>query len=113
MNRKKLLITISHLLAIIMLFSVLGFTQGTAQLIATGTLTKLGDNSYQATVSVRNTGTGTAQNVVLGSASLGAAVGTAVPQSIGSIPPGGMASATINFAATAGNSGAMVAERFA
>ena len=87
MKRERLLINVSHLLALIMLFSV--FAQGTVQFITTATLTKLGDGGYQATVNVRNNGNGTAEEVVLSTATLGAAAGTPAPQAVGSIPARG------------------------
>jgi hypothetical protein len=87
-------------------------TAGSVQLISTATLTKLGDGSYQATVKVSNRGTGTAQNVWLNNASLGAGAGSVVPQSLVNIPPGGYAITTVNFPASAGNSGTMVIEKY-
>jgi hypothetical protein len=63
-------------------------------------------------VKVANQGTGTAQNVVLGGATLGAASGSPIPQSLANIPPGGYAITTVTFPASAGNSGAAVAERY-
>jgi hypothetical protein len=85
---------------------------GTVQLVASATLTKLGDGSYQAAVKVSNQGKGTAQNVSLNSATLGSAAGAPVPQSLINIPPGGYATTTVTFPASAGASGAMVAERY-
>jgi hypothetical protein len=95
MKPEKLLINVCHLLAVIMLFFVFAETasaQGTVQLITTATLTKLGDGSYQATVYVSNNGTGSAQNVVFSTASLGSAAGTSALQAVGNIPAGGVAS---------------------
>ncbi len=85
---------------------------GQIQLVSTATLTKLGDGSYQATVKVSNRGAGTAQNVWLTNASLGAGAGSVVPQSLVNIPPGGFATTTVNFPASAGASGAMVIEKY-
>jgi predicted extracellular nuclease len=85
---------------------------GSVQLITTATITKLGDGSYQATVKVFNRGTGTARNVQLTGATLGAASGSAVPQSLVNIPPMGFAITTVNFPTGAGASGAMVIERY-
>jgi hypothetical protein len=85
---------------------------GTVQLIASATLTKLGSGDYQAVVKVSNLGKGTAQNVRLTSATLGSAAGSPVPQSLINIPPGGYATTTVTFPASAGSSGAMVAERY-
>src|SRR5579862_6459958 len=114
MKGKKLLINASRLLAISMLFSVLGaaFAQVPVTLVTTATLTALGDGSYQATVYVSNNGTSTAQNVVFSTASLGSAVGTPAPQAAGDIPSGGVASMVFTFPASAGASGAAVVERY-
>ena len=69
--------------------------------------------SYLATVTVTNTGTGTAQNVVLTSAVLGSASGTPGSQPLISIPPsGGIAVATVAFPASAGAPGAAAVEKF-
>jgi hypothetical protein len=90
-----------------------GVVSGAVQLIATATLVKNGDGSYKATVVVTNNGTGTAQNVQLTVATLGAASGTSLPISLGNITPGGgSAVTTVNFPASAGASGAAVIEKF-
>jgi hypothetical protein len=87
--------------------------QGTVQIATTATLVRLGDNSYQATVKLVNNGTGTAQNVTLTAATLGAATGTPIPQLVGNIAPnGGFAFTTVNFPATAGAPGTLVLERY-
>jgi GH35 family endo-1,4-beta-xylanase len=98
----------------IMLFSVFGaaVAQGTVNLVTTATLTMLSSGSYQANVNVSNNGTGTAQNIVLSTALLGSAAGTPAPQSLGSIPANGVASAVFTFSASAGASGAAVVERY-
>jgi hypothetical protein len=80
------------------------------QLITTTSLAKLGDGSYQATVTVSNSG-GTAQNVVLTSSVLGSANGTPATVPLGTIGPGGNAVATISFPASTGASGAKVVEK--
>jgi hypothetical protein len=86
---------------------------GTDQLLTTAALTKLDDGSYQAAVTVRNTGTGTAQNVQLTSAMLGAASSTtSLPQSLVNIPPGGFVIVTMTFPSSAGSSGTAVIERY-
>ena len=86
--------------------------QGTVQLVTTATLTKVG-GGYQATVTVKNNGTGTAQNVQLTGATLGSAAGAAIPQTLGDIAPGGgSAVVTVTFPSTAGVSGAATVERF-
>jgi GH35 family endo-1,4-beta-xylanase len=115
MKREKLLINVSHLLAVIMLFSVFGaaVAQGPVTLVTTATITTLGDGSYQATVYVSNNGTGTAQDVVFSTASLGSVAGTPAPHAVGNIPSGGVASTVFTFPASAGVSGATVVERYA
>jgi hypothetical protein len=76
---------------------------GVVKLITTTTLAAQSDGSYLGTVTVTNTGTGTAQNVVLTSAVLGSASGTPGSQPLVSIPPnGGTATATVAFPASAG-----------
>jgi hypothetical protein len=86
--------------------------QGTVQLVTTATLTKVA-GGYQATVTVKNNGTGTAQNVQLTGATLGSAAGAAIPQMLGDIAPGGgSAVVTVTFPSTAGVSGAATVERF-
>ena len=108
MKGRKGLINLSLPLTMIMLFSVFGaaVAQGTVNLVTTATLTMLSSGSYQANVNVSNNGTGTAQNIVLSTALLGSAAGTPAPQSLGSIPANGVASAVFTFSASAGASGA-------
>ena len=85
---------------------------GTVQITATSTLTKNGDGSYAATITLKNTGTGTALNVVLTTATLGTPSGTPLPQSAGSIAPGGSSAPLyLTFPSTAGSSGAAVVEK--
>jgi predicted extracellular nuclease len=86
--------------------------QGTVTLITTATLSLLGDGSYQATVTVKNNGTGTAQGVKLTSAILGSANGSPVPAALGDIQAGASASTTFVFPASAGAPGTATAERF-
>jgi predicted extracellular nuclease len=86
--------------------------QGSLQLITTSTLTLLNDGSYQATVTVKNNGTGTAQGVKLTGAVLGSANGSPLPAALGDIQPGASASTTIVFPASAGAPGTATAERF-
>jgi hypothetical protein len=85
---------------------------GTVQLITTATLSLLGDGRYQATVTVKNNGTGTAQNVTLTGAILGSASGSPLPAALGDVQPGASASTTIVFPASAGAPGTATAERF-
>ncbi|WP_213807376.1 cadherin repeat domain-containing protein [Granulicella sp. dw_53] len=84
---------------------------GTIQLITTTSLLRQIDGSYLATVTVKNMGTGTAKDVALTSSVLGAASGTPIAQALISIPPAGIAVATVIFPASAGNSGAAVIQK--
>jgi hypothetical protein len=86
--------------------------QGSIKLMTSATLYPVGDGSYQAVVTVSNTGTGTAQDVVLTGAVLGNAAGTASPSALGGIQPGGSAITTVLFPASAGSPGTTTAERF-
>jgi hypothetical protein len=91
--------------------------QGTAQLLLNPTLMAQGDGSYIATVKISNTGTGTAQNVVLTTATLGSATGStlptaAMPYAVGNIAPGSFATVTVNYPAGQ-EPGATVIERYA
>ena len=89
-----------------------GVITGAVQLITTAVLTKLGSGGFQAVITVTNNGPGTAQNVQLTGAALGAA-GTTLPISLGNIPHGGgSATTTLTFPASAGASGAPAAERY-
>jgi endo-1,4-beta-xylanase len=92
--------------------SVSPVTPGFVQIISTATVSNLGDGSYQASVKVWNRGAGTAQNLVLNSAVLGAASGTPIPLACGNVAPGGFVLKTISFPASAGLSGSMVAQRY-
>jgi hypothetical protein len=86
---------------------------GTVQLSTTATLTAAAGGGYQANVTVRNNGTAYAQNVALNTATLGSGNGASVPVSLGSIAPGGTATATITYPASAGAPGAAVVEKYA
>ncbi len=90
---------------------------GTVNLVLTPVLTAQGDGAVLGTVTVSNTGTGTAQNVQLTSASLGTSAGTtqptgALPFTIGNIAPGSSEVVYVNFAAGQ-TPGSMVVEKFA
>jgi len=87
-------------------------TQGTAQLQTTATLLPLGDGSYQAIVTVKNNGTGTAQSVALTSATLGGAPGSITSMALGDIQPGASAIATVAFPSSAGAPGSAAVERY-
>jgi hypothetical protein len=89
-----------------------GALAGTIQLITTAVLSKLDGGGYQAVVTVTNNGTGTAQNVQLTGATLGAA-STTVPVSLGNISHGGgTAVTTLTFPSSAGADGAAALERY-
>jgi polygalacturonase len=83
---------------------------GTVQLITSTVLTKVG-GGYQAVVTVKNNGNGTAQNVALTAASLGTAGGSVLPASLGTSPGGGSSSVTLTFPSSAGADGAGVVEK--
>ena len=70
------------------------------------------DGSYQATVTLKNNGTGTAQNVTLTTATLGNAAGSPVTATVGDVQPGASATLVANFPASAGASGTAVVERY-
>jgi hypothetical protein len=84
----------------------------TVQLIVTSSLSKLGDGSYQAVVSVRNNGTGTARNVQITNATLNSAVGSPLPAAVADVAAGGTQTVTFNFPSSAGASGSAAIERF-
>jgi hypothetical protein len=83
--------------------------EGTVQLVTTSVLSKI-SGGYQAVITVKNNGTGTAQTVVLTGATLGGASGSVLPQAIGNIAPSGSAAVVVTFPATAGVSGAAAVE---
>jgi hypothetical protein len=83
------------------------------ELITTATLTGSAGAGYTATVTVTNNGTATATNVQLNSATLGAATGSPLPQSLGTLAAGGSATVTVHFPGTAGSDGARAAETYA
>jgi hypothetical protein len=85
--------------------------QGSVKLLISATLTGTG-GGYQATVKVTNSGTGTAQNVVLTSMTLGNAAGSPLPVNLGEVQPGASAVVTVDFPASAGTPGTTAVERF-
>jgi hypothetical protein len=89
----------------------INISAGTVQLTSITSLTQQPDGSYQAIVTVKNSGTAAAQNAQLTVATLGSASGSPFPASLGTIQPGGSATATISFPATAGAPGSTVAQR--
>jgi len=84
---------------------------GTVQLLTTAVLTQVG-GGYQALVTVKNNGTGTAQNVTLTGAILGSTGGSPVPSPLGDVQPGTSASVMIVFPASAALPGSSTVERF-
>lgn len=86
-------------------------SNGTVQLTSVASLTRQPDGSYQATVTVKNSGTAAAQNAQLTVATLGSSSGSPLPASLGTIQPGGTSTATVSFPAAAGTSGSTVAQR--
>jgi len=86
---------------------------GTAQLSTSAALTLLSGGGYQAVVTVKNSGTAYAQNVVLTTATLGTANAASLPASLGTIAPGGQAQTTITYPSSAGAPGAGAVEKYA
>ncbi|GGA53756.1 hypothetical protein GCM10011507_01130 [Edaphobacter acidisoli] len=78
---------------------------GNVQLVTTTALTLQNDGSYQATVTVSNTGGIAAQDVALTGVSVGSASGTPVPQSLGNIAPGAHVTSVVSVPASAGAPG--------
>lgn len=70
---------------------------GIVRLVTSATLVRMGPN-VQATVTVTNTGTVAAANVMLTTAMLGATSGTPLPQSLGTINPGSSVDTLVTFA---------------
>jgi MBG domain (YGX type) len=85
----------------------------TAVLTTTATLTGSASVGYSATVTVTNSGTGPASNVVLTTATLGSATGSVLPQSLGTIAAHGSVSVTVTFPGTAGADGSGTTGKFA
>jgi len=86
--------------------------QSIPQLTTTAQLSLLGDGTYQAIIVVKNTGTGAASAVTLTGATLGSGSGTPLPVSLGGLQPGGSATATVIFPASAGSPGSAAVERY-
>ena len=89
---------------------------GTVQLMTVNSLEKFGDGSYQATVKITNTGTGTARDVQLTAADLGSTAGStmptaALPFTVGDIAPGASTTAAVNYPSSAGTSGTQTVEK--
>jgi polygalacturonase len=74
------------------------------------TLTKT-TGGYQASVKLSNSGTGTATNLILTTATLGSVSGSPLPSAAVTLAPGGSTTLVINFPASAGSDGATVVEK--
>ena len=72
----------------------------------------MGDGSYEAAVKLTNRGSGTALNVQITGATLGAATGMSLPKGLFNIPPGGFVTVPVDYPASAGPSGSSVAQRY-
>ncbi len=84
----------------------------TVSLTATAAVSGSHAGGYTMTITVKNTGTGPASNVVLSAASLGTTNGTGLPQTWGTIAAGGTGTFTVSVPGSAGADGAGVAEKF-
>jgi polygalacturonase len=95
------------------------FVNGTLSVVAppavtlttTSTVSGTHSTGYTATITVKNTGSTPATNVVLNTVTLGAVSGTPLPQSWGTIGAGGTATFTVDFPGSTGLDGAGVAEK--
>ncbi len=65
--------------------------------ISTSSVLSCGGGNTVATITISNSGTATANNVVLTTAKLGAVSGTVLPQSAGSLAPGASSVKTVTF----------------
>ncbi len=93
--------------------------KGTAQLVLTTSVSKLGDGTFETALKIINNGTGTVGGITLTSATLGSAQGAPTPLStlpevagMGSLAPGGSVTVPMNYPASAGSSGSTVLQRF-
>ncbi len=93
--------------------TVANISGGTVQLLTTAVLSQQGGGSYQAVVTVQNTGSSAALAVTLTNVSVGSATASSLPVSLGNIGPGGTASITLTVPASAGAPASTVVERFA
>ena len=69
-------------------------------------------SGYQATLTITNSGNADAANVVLATATLGAAAGSPLPQTVGTVKAGHSATVTVTFPLSAGADGASVVAKF-
>jgi hypothetical protein len=70
---------------------------GSANIVVTSTLTRMNATTVVANITLQNIGAVTANNVNLTNAKLGAAFGSPLPQSVGSLAPGATANKTVSF----------------
>jgi len=94
-------------------YSAAGDGNPHVQLSVTTALLRLADGSYQATVTVTNTGTKTAYNVVLAGGTLGSAKSSPISVPLNGIAPNSSAVAILTFPSSAGASAAKVVEKLA
>lgn len=85
--------------------------QGSVKLLLSATLVPA-NGGYQALVTIKNSGTGTAQNVQLTTAILGNAAGSPLPAVLGDLQPGASAVTTINFPSSAGAPGTATVQKY-
>jgi predicted extracellular nuclease len=77
----------------------------TVTVSTTATLSKIA-GGYQATITVKNTGNGTAPNVQLTAAALSSSTGSPIPQSLGDLAGGASITTVVTFSSTAASGGA-------
>ncbi|MCM3902528.1 MAG: M36 family metallopeptidase [Pyrinomonadaceae bacterium] len=70
---------------------------GGVRMVTTSALTRINASTVQALITVQNIGSDAANDVTLTTAKLGAANGTPLPQGLGNLAPGGLASVLVNF----------------
>ena len=71
---------------------------GGVRLVVTSQVTRSDESTVQATITVQNIGSETANNVTVTTAKLGSTNGTPLPQSLGNLAPGATVNAVVNFA---------------
>ena len=84
---------------------------GTVVISAVTAITAQGSGTRELTISLTNTGTGSAQLVMLTGVTVGGASCTPMPQMVGTVDPQHSVSAMCTVPATAGTSGATVVEK--
>lgn len=93
--------------------TVANISGSTVQLLTTAAVSQLSNGSYQAVVTVQNTGSSAALAVTLTNMSVGSASALPLPASLGTIEVGAAASTTLTVPGSAGAPGSAVVERFA